>query len=168
MKEQKNGYLLIGMIILGAFSRLIPHPWNFTAMGAISLLAGREFTKSSYALMVPLAAMLVSDLFLGLHSGIAFTYVGMAATVLFAYFFKDKVSGARLVAWSLMSSLLFFFISNFGVWIVGDMYPLNMSGLINCYVMGIPFLGGQIAGDLFFTSLIFTAYDFLAFKRSFI
>jgi len=156
------------MIVLGAFSRLIPHPWNFTALGAISLLAGREFGKFTVAIAVPLFAMFLSDLFLGLHNGLFFTYSGMAATAMLAYFFKDKIQGFRLVGWSLLSSLIFFLMSNLGVWLTGNMYPMTFEGLLNCYAMGIPFWGHQIGGDLIFTGLVFASYDFLALRRSFI
>ena len=150
--------ILITLIVVAAFSRLIPHPWNFTAVGAMALFAGAHFRQTWVAVLAPLAALLLSDLVFGFYPSIVFVYGAFVLTTLVGRYLQDKISGRRVAGASLVASILFFALSNFGVWAMDGMYARTFEGLVQCYVMAIPFLFNQVAGDLFYSGVLFGAY----------
>lgn len=152
--------VLVMMVLGAAFSRIIPHPWNFTAVGAMALFGGAYFSDKRLSLAVPLAALMLSDLVLGgFHSTTFFVYAGFALIVMMGWVLTDKKSVARLGGLSLAASSVFFLVSNFGVWVMDGMYPMTANGLVQCYVAAIPFFGYQVAGDLFFVTVMFGGYE---------
>lgn len=163
---------LVLMVLVAAFSRLMPHPWNFTAIGAMALFGGSYFPSRRLSLVVPLLALLISDLVLGFHSTMVFTYMPFALMVMLGWTLREDKSPLRIGTASLVTSAVFFLVSNFGVWIMDGMYALTWPGLVSCYVAAIPFFGNQILGDLFFSGVMFgaaavlkkTAPDFFAVK----
>lgn len=152
---------LVLMVLVAAFSRLIPHPWNFTAIGAMALFGGAYFPSKKQSLFIPIAALIISDLVLGFHSTMLFVYGAFMATVLMGWALRDERSVLKIGTLSLVTSTVFFLVSNFGVWVMQTMYPMTWEGLVQCYVAAIPFFGNQIAGDLFFAALLFSAYETL-------
>jgi hypothetical protein len=153
-------FALVLMVVVAAFSRLIPHPWNFTAIGAMALFGGAYFSKRM-SLIIPIAALVLSDLVLGFHVTMVFVYGAFMLTVLIGWTLSEKKTVFKVGTLSLVTSSLFFLITNFGVWMMQDMYPKNAAGLVECYVAAIPFFGNQIAGDLFFAAILFGAYETL-------
>lgn len=148
------------MILAAAFSRLIPHVPNVTAVTAMALLGGAYLSNRSLAVIVPVAALFLSDLVLGFHDTVPFVYGSLALiSLLSAWGVGKNWTGSRLALVSLLSSLLFFTITNFGVWMVGGLYEKSAQGLATCYVMALPFLGTQMIGDLFYTALLFGAVE---------
>lgn len=152
---------LILLVLAAAFSRLIPHPWNFTAIGAMALFGGAYFPSKKQSLMTPIAALLLSDLVLGFHSTMLYVYVAFIAVVLMGWSLRDQRSVLRVGTLSLVSSSVFFLISNFGVWLMEGLYAPTWQGLVQCYVAAIPFFDNQIYGDLFFSGLLFGSYEAL-------
>ena len=152
---------LLVMVLGAAFSRLIPHPWNFTAIGAMALFGGAYFPSKKLSMIVPLAALFLSDLVLGFHQTMLFVYLGFALVVMLGWTLTEQKSMTRIVTLSLVSSSLFFLVSNFGVWAMGTGYAANFQGLVECYVAGIPFFDNQIYGDLFFSGVMFGGYELL-------
>lgn len=152
---------LIGLILVAAFSRLIPHPWNFTAVGAIALFGGSFVPSKRLSLVLPLAALFLSDLVLGLHNTIGYVYLAFTLNVLIGWGLRDNRTVVKVASYALFSSSLFFLISNFGVWMSGQMYPMTLQGLVNCYVAAIPFFDNQIYGDLFFSGVLFGGYEYM-------
>lgn len=152
---------LIGLILVAAFSRLIPHPWNFTAIGAIALFGGSFVPSKKLSLVLPLAALILSDLVLGFHSTMVFVYAAFLLNVLLGWGLRDNQTPVKVTSYALLSSSLFFLITNFGVWAMGGMYPMTASGLVNSYVAAIPFFDNQIYGDLFFSGVLFGGYAYL-------
>lgn len=150
---------LVLMVLAAAFSRLVPHPWNFTAIGAMALFGGAYFPSKKQSLLIPLAALLLSDLVLGFHATMVFVYIGFAAIVLLGWTLRDHKTVARVGTLSLVTSSVFFLISNFGVWVMEGMYAPTWAGLVQCYVAAIPFFDNQIYGDLFFSALLFGGYE---------
>jgi hypothetical protein len=150
---------IVGLILVAALSRLIPHPWNFTAIGAMALFGGAQLPSRWTSLVVPMAALFLSDMILGLHSGMIFVYLGFAMIVMLGWMLREGQGLTRLTTMSLVASCVFFLVSNFGVWVMGDLYPVTGSGLISCYVSAIPFFGNQIFGDLFFTGVLFGGFE---------
>ena len=149
---------LAALILAGALSRLIPHAPNFTAIVAMALLAGASLNSRILSIFVPIAALFVSDLFLGLHEGMYAVYGTMAVIALVAnsnlkVFDSWKRSGFA----ALGASFFFYLTTNFAVWMTSGMYQKSFQGLLNCYFMAVPFLAPQILGDLFFTAIAFAA-----------
>ena len=135
--------LVLLTIIFGIICRVIPHPPNFSPVTAIALFGGLNFSDKRVAYSVPLVILFLSDLILGISLINLFVYTGFIIVV----FLGTKIKSINLGN-IILSSFIFFLISNFGVWIIG--YPKNIEGLILCYTMAIPFFGYSIAGDLFF------------------
>lgn len=162
MKQlNKNKIISLTLIILLAvFARLIPHPPNFAPIGGLALFSGSHFKKTT-ALIIPLAAMLVSDLILGFHSTIFYVYFSFILITLIGRGIKQP-NFTNLLAASLSSSILFFIITNFGVWTTGSMYAKTLDGLFQSYTMGLPFFRNTVLGDLFYSFSFFYGYGFLS------
>ena len=138
--------IIISLIFLAVITRLLPHPPNFTPITGIALFAVNRFSDKRLAFSLPLLCMIVTDFFIGFHSIVPFVYLSIIGISCIGYFSKKIISVTIL-----KSSLLFFIISNFGVWLVG--YPNSIAGFLACYTMALPFFVNTILGD-FFLSLI--------------
>ena len=156
-------YVLAAIVL-----RLIPHPWNVTPIGAMFLFSGATFRSKRDALLVPLAALLISDyavihfLYHGQYRWFSpFTWIGFLLVGLIGWTLRSRTSVARVAAASLAGSVTFFLISNFGVWTGGKLYPLTLEGLAACYVAALPFFRNSLFGDLFFSALMFGSYYWL-------
>jgi hypothetical protein len=149
---------LLSAILVAAALRLVPHPPNFTPIGAIALFSGAYLGRRGLAFAAPIGALLLSDAILGFYSGMAFQYFSVALVVLLGWLALSRVTVLRLGIAAVASSVLFFAISNFGVWLVSGMYPNDASGLVACYVAAIPFFQNTVAGDLFYTTLLFGGF----------
>jgi hypothetical protein len=152
---------LILMVLAAAFSRLIPHPWNFTAIGAMALFGGAYLPSKKLSVIVPFAALLLSDLVLGFHATMVYVYLAFGAIVLLGWALRARKSVFQVTTLSLVSSAIFFLVSNFGVWAMEGFYAPTWQGLVACYVAAIPFLDNQIYGDLFFSGALFGGYEAL-------
>jgi hypothetical protein len=145
--------LLLGISIA---SRFVMHSWNFTAVLAASFAFAFVFKDSkTKAILLPVLAMLISDLVIGFHSTMNFVYLGLGLALVPFFIFRksnDKIL-IRLTA-ILSGSLIFFIVSNFGVWLIDGMYPMTMAGLIQCFDMGIPFYKNQLMADVLLTPLL--------------
>lgn len=162
MTTRTTTYMTIVLMVLAAaFSRLIPHPWNFTAIGAMALFGGAYVPSKRLSVIVPLVALFLSDLVLGFHSTMLFVYVPFIVMALYGWTLRENKGVVRLATAALVSSSMFFLVSNFGVWMTGGMYAMTWQGLVNCYVAAIPFFNNQIMGDLFFTGVLFGAAEVL-------
>jgi hypothetical protein len=155
MENKNTVRITLGIILLGAMSRLLPHPPNVTPLTAMALLGGASLMSRKQALLAPLAALLLSDLLLGLHATLPFVYACFAATTLMGSLLKDDRSAGRLVGACLASSVLFFVVTNFGAWLVMGIYPRSLAGLAACYTAAIPFFRNAVFGDLAFTAALF-------------
>ncbi len=149
------------LILFAAFSRLVPHAPNFTPVISIALFAG-AYLQKRFAFLVPLAAMLMSDLIVGFYSPVsmAFVYGSLLLIVAFGVTMNNKVSIMKIGGFSLAGAVLFFMLTNFGVWIVpNSLYPRTFAGLVECYVMAIPFFGNTIYSAVIYSALMFGAYE---------
>ena len=144
-----------GLIALAAASRLLPHPPDFTPLAALALFGGAYFSDRRLAFAVPLVALLLTDLLLGLHDTMPFVYLGFAATVLIGFALRGRVRVLPVAAAAVLSSVLFFAITNFGVWMVGNLYPHDATGLLTAYVAAIPFFQNSLLGDFLYAGLLF-------------
>lgn len=142
------------LVILGIAGRFVPHPANFTPIVAVALFAG-VYLPRRYSIIVPLAAMIISDLVIGLHDLVLFTWGSFAIVGLIGWWVKTRRSAAMIAAGSLSASLLFFVVTNWAVMQFGTMYPHSFEGLVASYTAGLPFFRNMLAGDLFFTGVLF-------------
>lgn len=152
----------ITFILIGAATRLIPHPANFIPIAAMALFGGTYMSKGK-ALIVPLLAMLASDLFIGFDSlpmRIA-VYGSFLITVLIGYWLKNHKDIKNIIFASVLSSVIFFVITNFAVWAFGPMYTKNIFGLAECFTLALPFFRNTILGDFFYTGVFFGSYGML-------
>jgi hypothetical protein len=153
--------LALFLILLGVSSRLLPHPPNLTALVGVTLLGAWTIRNGWLAALVPLATMALADLVLGWHGAALFTYAGMlCGTLIGRFLLLPKLGPLRLLGAALLTSLAFFLVSNFGVWL-GGYYGPGLDGLIACYLAAIPFWGNSLVGDLGSTAILFGLF-FLA------
>ena|ERR1700722_8606644 len=146
------------IITFAVVLRLLPHPANVAPIAAMALFGGAYLNKK-YALIVPLVALFLSDIFLGFYSGMIFVYGSFFLTGLIGLWLKNHKSLQNVILASLTSSILFFLITNFGVWLTGTMYPQSFNGLRDSYVMGLPFFRNTLIGDLGYVGLFFGGYE---------
>lgn len=151
--------MIVVLILLAVASRLLPHPPNFAPIAAIGLFAGSLFNRRS-GWLVPFAALLLSDVFLGFYQpvGMLFNYLGFAACLLLGSgMIGARRTAIRLAGATLASSVAFFALSNFGMWANGY-YPRTLAGLTECYVAAIPFFRNTLASDALYTAVLFGGY----------
>ena len=153
--------VLLSAIVAAAALRLVPHPPNFTPIGAMALFSGAYLSRRSLAFAAPLAALLLSDLVIGFYPELLFVYVSVAATVLLGWAVPRRRTVLRVAAAAVAASVLFYLLTNFGVWLLMDYYPKTFAGLIACYVAAIPFFQNTLAGDRFYSGLLFGGFALL-------
>jgi hypothetical protein len=169
--------VLSGLILLAAFSRIIPHPANFSPLGAIALFGAAHFSKKWQILLIPIAATWLSDLFINnviyaayyptftwFYEGFYWQYLSYLVIAVIAIPLFKKVNKERILLGALSSTVIFFLISNVGCWIGNSFYPQNFAGLMSCYAAGIPFLKGTILGDLFYSLVLFGCFAYAKYK----
>lgn len=152
---------LAAVILLAAASRLLPHPPNLTPIGAIALFGGAQFQERWLAFAVPLAAMALSDVIIGWHRLVPLVYGSFVLTVVIGMWLRDRKTLLSITGAALASSVLFFVFTNFGVWALGSMYPRTLAGLVAAYAAAIPFFRNTVAGDLFYTAVLFGGFGVL-------
>lgn len=164
--------LLIGIILLAALSRLLPHPPNFSPVEALALFGGAYFARRGMAIAVPLMAMLVSDLALGLingglyseyflSAGFLLVYACIAVSAVLGFSLRGRVTGFRVAGLAVAGSVLFFLVTNFGTWLGSGMYPQSASGLAAAYVAGVPFFQNTVLGTLFYCGVMFGSFAWM-------
>ena len=145
---------LVTVIFVLAFMRLVPHPPNVTPIAAMALFAGTFFANRIWAYLVPILAMVISDLILGFHSTVVYVYAGILITVFIGSKLK-KISILSVSACAFAASIVFFMVTNFGAWLHHEMYTQNFTGLLQAYVAGLPFLRNALIANLIFSYLVF-------------
>ena len=158
----KSGlWLCFAMIIITVLLRLIPHPYNFTPIGALGLFSGAYLTSRKYWL-VPLFALLISDSIIGFYHPITMASVYFAfllCAIIGRVWLTRQRNTYQILSASITCSTGFFLLSNFGDWLSGINYPLTWEGLSTCYIAAIPFFGNTLAGDLIYAILLFGMYE---------
>ena len=177
MSESKNNnfYLVLGLILIIAFSRLIPHYPNFTPLCSIALFGAKYFNNRYLAYILPIFAVWLSDIIINnfvlgqyfneftlLYSGFYWQYGSIILITLFGRLTLKNISVSKILGVSISSSLIFFVISNFGVWVSSSFYPNTFSGLITCYVAAIPFYYGTLGGTIFYSFFLFGSFEFIS------
>jgi hypothetical protein len=149
------------IILIAVLARLVPHVPNFTPIAAMALFGG-AYLNRGYALLIPIAALLLSDLFIGFYSPLVMVsvYGSFALTGLVGLWLRKRKSPANTIFAASVVSILFFLTTNFAVWL-GGWYPANFAGLIESYTMALPFFRNTLLGNLFYTGVFFGGYEVL-------
>lgn len=153
--------LVLAIIIVSIITRFLPHPPNFSPIMAIALFGSVYIDDKRLAYIIPILILFFSDIFLGLHPDIPAVYISFLIVVALGSILRNKISIARLIGVAIISSLIFFLITNFSVWLTSGMYSKDIYGLYECYVMAIPFFRNSLLGDLAFTTILFGSYYLL-------
>ncbi len=165
-------------ILLAAIARILPHPFNFTPIAAMALFGGAYFANKKIAFIIPLLAMIISDCILELISGIGFhntiiyVYASFVLITIIGIYIRNNINARTIILSSMISSILFFLITNAAVWIAGG-FAFGLNGLLTTLLAGIPFYNHQffgsfffntIAGDLFWCGILFGSFYFAKAK----
>jgi len=145
-------FIVLSIILFAALIRLLPHWPNFTPIAAMALFAGTYFDRKSYAFALPVAAMFISDLVIGLHASMPAVYLSFMITVFIGMSIRKKVSVGSVMLASVSSSVIFFLITNFASWLASPFYPQNLLGLAECYIAGLAFFRDTTYGLSFFVN----------------
>jgi len=146
------------LILAAALSRLLPHPPNVAPITALALFGG-VYLDRKHAFLVPLAALLISDYFIGFYAGMVWVYASFIAIGFIGIWLRKNLSIRSSILAAVSGSVLFFIVTNFGVWTgMHMMYPRNLAGMAECYVAAVPFFRNTLLGDLFYTGVMFGLY----------
>lgn len=147
-----------GILVVALLSRFLPHPPNFTPILAIALFGGAVFKSKKIALAVPIAAVFLSDLVLGLHESMIAIYLCLGVFMYMGMKLNRK-SSKSVATNAIASSVIFFVVTNFTVWAFGGMYEQNLNGLMLSYSSAIPFFNWNLVSTLLFSGVLFGAYN---------
>ena len=160
---QKNIFP-VSLILLLAFSRLLPHPPNFTPIVAVAIMSGYFFKNIKLSFVVLLIAMLLVDVFVGFYKHMLFVYLSLFLIAFVFFKISYKINFKNLFIFGFLGSLIFYLVSNFGVWASGVLSPVtnlpyekNLNGLISCYFLAIPFFKNTL-----FSTIVFSYAAYLA------
>ena len=161
----KKVFAILGLTLVGIAGRLIPHIPNATPITAITITA-RRYVGDTWAFVITLAAMAVSDVFIGLYNWhiMASVYLSFVLIACMSSVVKKHTSPIGIVVLAAFSSLVFFLVTNFAVWMFSPWYAKSIWGLLYCYELGIPFLRSMLLGDIVYTTLLLGAFEFARLK----
>jgi hypothetical protein len=173
--------VLVGMVLVATLARVLPHPPNFTPIGAVALFGAAHFRGRWTAFLASLGAMFLGDLALevasrlgllggwmaggtGLYAGMWAVYLAVALVTGLGFLLRRHRSTAAIAACVLARSVLFFLVTNFAWWASYDLYPHTKEGLLLSYTAALPFFRWTLLGDAFFGTTLFGGFA-LAEKR---
>jgi hypothetical protein len=157
-------FVIVCFILFAGCVRILPHPWNFTPLGAMALFGGAKLRSPWAAFLLPLSALSFGDLIVGFHrfSGfyrvIPLIYLSFCLSVMIGRLFRDRQSSLGLSAATLLGATQFFLVTNFAIWAFGTTYLRSAAGLLSCYVAGIPFFGNTLASDSLYVLILFGGF----------
>jgi hypothetical protein len=153
-----NPTFIIGLAII---ARLVPHMPNFTPIAAMALFGG-AYLNRSWAILVPLLALFLSDVFIGFYSPVVMVsvYGSFILTGVIGFWLKKRKNPGNVIFAAIGASILFFLVTNFSVWL-GGWYPKNLTGLFESYTLAVPFFRNTLMGNLFYTGVFFGGYELI-------
>ncbi len=146
------------LVLLAAALRILPHPWNFTPIGAMALFSGSAFRERWLRFTFPLLALFAGDAVVGFHKLMPAVYLSFAASAAIGMWIGEERKFIRIAGGTLIGATQFFLVTNFTVWAVFTTYPKSAAGLIACYAAGVPFYWNSLAGDALYAALLFGGY----------
>ena len=165
IKNLKLNIFPLSLILILAFSRLIPHPPNFTPIIAAAAMSGYLFKNIYISSFILFLSMFVSDLIIGFYSNYFLVYFSLILIVFIFSKSNQTINSKNLFLYAIFSSLIFFIITNFGVWAFGGLYEKNLTGLISCYLLAIPFFTNTILSTIFYSYTAFFLYNLIKKKK---
>ena len=157
--------LIFLIIFLVSLTRIFPHPPNFTPILALAIFGGAYLPNRITAISLPIISMFISDLIIGFHSQIFTVYATIILLSILGHLMKTK-NFKNFAITGFTGSLIFFIITNFSVWLGGNLYPLTIDGIIQCYIMAIPFFHNTLISTMLFLTILFFGYTFAEKKIS--
>ena len=157
--------LICAIIFLVSLTRIFPHPPNFTPILALAIFGGAYLPNRITAISLPIISMFISDLIIGFHSQIFTVYATIILLSILGHLMKTK-NFKNFAITGFTGSLIFFIITNFSVWLGGSLYPLTIDGIIQCYIMAIPFFHNTLISTMLFLTILFFGYTFAEKKIS--
>lgn len=167
MQSSKRSSLLLVIMLLIFVGitfamRLLPHPANFIPMGALALFSG-VYLRSKWGMLVPVLVMVSTDLIIGWHNLVLFTWGCFVLMAAIGWWVRRQGSWSRIIGGSLAGSVIFYLVTNFAVWAFTPLYAKTVAGLVQSYVMAVPFFRSTVLGDLFYVSVFFGTYQAVAY-----
>lgn len=161
-------FLVLSLLIVAAAATralplVVPHMWHFTAVGALAIFAGAQFTDKRLAFSMPLAAMALSDVFIG-NGFSAAVYAGFVAMVCCGILISKRQTIGGVFTSSVLGAVVFYLITNFAFLYPTTLYPHSAAGVIASYIAGLPFLNNMIAGNLIYSTILFGSFSLLSKK----
>lgn len=178
MPKRSIVFLIVLVVItVGMASRLLPHLPNLAPLGALALLAGAYLGRRYWSVIVPLGLLFVSDLVINNTSSreyfpdvegvvwfadyMIYTWMSVALIVGVAFVILKKVTPLRVLGSAVVASVLFYLVSNFGVWMHGTIYTKDFTGLLECYIAAIPYFRSTLMSNVVFSAVAFTAIEYV-------
>ena len=150
--------LALAILVIAAALRIAPHPWNFTPVGAMALFSGAVVRDRRIAFFFPLLSLFLGDIFVGFHKLMFVVYASFMVSVAIGLWLRKGRTPARIALATLLGAIQFFLITNFAVWQFLGSFPHTASGLLSCYVAGVPLFWNTLAGDAFYAVLLFGGF----------
>ncbi len=160
---KRNSFPII-LVLMLTLARLLPHPPNFTPILAVGIFAGFYFKQFFLSSFIVILSMFIGDIYFGFHNTMFFTYISLATVVSLGLIIK-KFGFTEIIFAGLLGSVCFFIISNFGVWLVSEIYEKNINGLIQCYIMAIPFFHKTLASTLLYLFVLKFLFELSVKKK---
>ena len=173
----KKFYLGIGIFFVAVISRLIPHYPNFTPIESIALFGGTYLAYKHLSYILPLVALYITDIilnntilrsyfpdqegFIWFSDYMIYSAVAIIGIALIGKYIRKKIKPTTVLLGAGASSILFFIVSNFGVWISSPLYSKTLLGLVECYTMAIPFFTNSLLSTLVFSSVLYGIYEII-------
>src|SRR5215475_11381758 len=146
------------LVLLAAILRILPHPWNFTPIGAMALFSGSVFKERWLMFTFPLLALFAGDAVVGFHKLMLAVYLSFSVSVAIGMGIGENRKVFRIAGGTLLGAIQFFLVTNFAVWVVFTTYPKSFAGLLACYAAGVSFFWNTLAGDALYVALFFGGY----------
>ena len=141
----------ISLILILVFARLIPHPPNFTPIIAVAILSSCFFRNVYLSIAILLVSMLLADVVIGFYKDMLFVYISLLLIPIIFFKISSKMNYKNLFIFGFVGALIFYLISNFGVWLVGNLYSKDIDGLVECYYLAIPFFRNTLFSTIFYS-----------------
>lgn len=177
--RNKSGILVLtGVIVMAALSRILPHPWNFTPVGAMALFGSAYYGSRLLAFLIPLAALWISDVVINntihasffdgftlFHPTMLAVYIGFLAVTLTGLLLLRKVTVLNIAVSAVLGAVAFWLIADFASWLwdpfYQSLYPANFAGLMACYAAGFPFFLKMLLGNLLYSAVLFGGFEWI-------
>ncbi len=164
IKNSTRYLIILFLVLLLVVSRNLSFIPNFTPTISLIVFASTMFRNYYILASIVIASQLISDYFLGYYSSIFFVYLGYILLAFASKFILKEIYFVPIIGTSIISVFIFFLVSNYGVWQMMDIYEYSLSGLIECYIAGIPFLKYSLISTLLYSTTMYVLFRSILFR----